>query len=170
MGLVHKWDFQSGAKFSPCRKWRYSLWRTWDHEKPKAVFIGLNPSTADEKKNDPTIRRCIGFTKAWGYGTYIMLNLFGFRATDPKDMKACDEPIGQGNDKEIIRLCHRADLIVGCWGAHGGYKDRDLEVLELLGNQDLELYCLGVTKNGYPKHPLYLSGDEFPVRYEGRSK
>lgn len=168
MSMIHRWDFQSGAKFSPCRVWRYSLWRIWDHEKPKAVFIGLNPSTADEQKNDPTIRRCIGFCKEWGYGSYYMLNLFGFRATDPKDMKSHKNPIGEGNDKEIRRISNRGDLIVACWGANGGHLNRDLTVLKILKDDDLDVYCLGVTKNGYAKHPLYLSGDEVPVRYAGR--
>lgn len=169
MGLVHRWDFKSGAKFSPCRKYRYSLFRTWDNELPVVEFIGLNPSIANEKKNDNTIRRCIQFAKDWGYGTIIMLNAFGYCATDPRDMKACEDPIGVGNDKEIIRMSHRADLIVACWGAHGGFENRDMEVMAILRVQELEVYCLGVTKNGFPKHPLYLSGDEKPVRYKGRT-
>ena len=85
---------KKNAKFSACRKYRYALWRTWDESKPYVMIIGLNPSTADENKNDPTITRCINFAKSWGYGGVCVTNLFAFRATVPSDMKTSNDPIG----------------------------------------------------------------------------
>lgn len=92
------------AKLSDCRTYRYELWRTWDESKPYAMFIGLNPSTADETEDDPTIRRCINFAKTWGYGGLCMTNLFAYRATQPEDMKRASDPIGNKNDETLILL------------------------------------------------------------------
>ncbi len=95
----------SGATFSQCRTWRYALWRRWDSSKSPLIVIGLNPSTADERQDDPTIRRCINLAKREGCGSYVMLNLFAFRARDPKVMKAHAEPIGPENDVAIAAWC-----------------------------------------------------------------
>lgn len=141
-----------GAVFSPDRVYRYELRRTWG-EGGVVAFIGLNPSTADETLDDPTIRRCIGFAKRWGYGHLVMLNLFAFRATDPREMKAAIHPIGPENDKHIVQVARRADLVVCAWGVHGSYQGRDQDVLNIL---PVHPQALGVTKDGYPKHPLYL--------------
>ena len=89
---------KTDAKFSACRKYRYALWRTWDESKPNVMIIGLNPSTADENENDPTITRCINFAKSWGYGGVCVTNLFAYCATVPSDMKASNDPIGSEND------------------------------------------------------------------------
>lgn len=86
------------AKFSECRKYRYALWRTWDETKPHVMIIGLNPSTADETKNDSTITKCINFAKSWDYGGLCMANLFAYRATKPSDMIASNDPVGTDND------------------------------------------------------------------------
>ncbi len=157
---------EKGAIFSPCRTWRYVLWRVWDDTLPKVAFIGLNPSTADETQDDPTIRRCIGYARAWGYGGIRMLNLFAFRATDPKDLKAAPEPIGPENNWRLILWCESAQLRVAAWGAHGAYKSRGAEVRSMLWK--LNLHHLGLTKDGNPKHPLYLRADLKPILWEPR--
>ena len=139
--------------FSPCRQYRYTLWRAWDMFSPRYVmFIGLNPSTADEVQDDPTIRRCIGYAKEWGYGAFCMTNIFAFRATDPRVMKTQADPVGPENDKWLTECAKGAGLIVAAWGAHGGHRARDKEVIKLVNN----IMCLGTTKDGYPRHPLYL--------------
>lgn len=149
----------TGAQFSPCRLYRYSLWRVWDEDYPKCAFIGLNPSTADETKDDPTIRKCIGFAKAWGYGGLFMLNAFALRATDPKVMKAHAEPIGPENDHVLSIYAEETPLVVAAWGVDGKHRNRCRDVRRLIG----KLHHLGLTKDGQPKHPLYLRGDTKPM-------
>jgi hypothetical protein len=112
------------------------------------------PSTADETADDPTIRRCIGFAKRWGYGGLVMLNLFAFRATDPRDMRAAADPIGPDNDWHLTHS--PAALIVAAWGAGGTFMDRDRAVRAILGDR---LMALGHTNHGQPRHPLYVRGD-----------
>jgi hypothetical protein len=159
---------ESIALFSPCRKYRYVLSRVWDFDKQGCVFIGLNPSTADEKNDDSTIRRCINFSQTWGFGSLFMLNLFAFRATHPKDMKAALDPIGSENDTWIHAFSTatitdpigllpppKIGAIVGAWGTHGSYLNRGNSVKRLI----LGLKTFGLTKNGEPKHPLYLRAD-----------
>ena len=148
------------AELSPDRIYRYALYRTWDNDKPKVMFIGLNPSTADETIDDPTIRRCKHFAADWGYGGLIMANLFAVRATDSKVMIAHDAPIGLENNQWLRALAREADLIIAAWGDRGGHLKRDQAVLSLLPN----MMCLGVTKKGRPKHPLYLRADTQPYR------
>jgi hypothetical protein len=149
------------AEFSPCRTWRYLLGRQWDESLPTIVFVGLNPSTADETQDDPTIRRCIAFAKSWGYGTLLMVNLFAFRATDPREMMAASDPVGPDNDRYLRNCNDMGTLVVAAWGATGGFKNRDREVVQLLER----LGCLGTTKAGYPRHPLYLRADLKPRPY-----
>ena len=86
------------AKLSECRKYRFALWRTWDDSKPYVMFVGLNPSTADETTDDPTLTRCINYAKSWGFGGVCMANIFAYRATEPSDMKAATDPIGSENN------------------------------------------------------------------------
>lgn len=158
MELVSK-----GAFFSPCRTWRYLLWREWrvaENSDPQrdVAFIGLNPSTADENADDPTIRRCIGFAKAWGYDGILMLNLFAFRATDPADMKRAVDPVGPENDAKILESVGAAAIVVAAWGQHGAYRSRAFDVRKKL-LKDFDVKCLGKTNNGHPRHPLYVRGD-----------
>lgn len=141
------------AVFSSDRKYRYVLWRWWDKEKPYAMFIGLNPSTADEMNDDPTIRRCINFAADWGYGGLCMTNLFALRATDPKEMMKHPEPIGPENDKWLLELSQLAEVVIAAWGAKGMYQNRDETMYKMSKN----MRCLGLTKSGHPRHPLYLS-------------
>lgn len=145
-----------GADFSPCRTYRYSLTRRWDDVLPNVMFIGLNPSTADETEDDPTIRRCIGFAKDWGFGGLIMANLFAFRATDPKVMKRAADPVGPENDKWLWELYGRAKLVIAAWGNDGAFLERGGEVLAMLNH---DVCQLGYTRSGQPKHPLYLRSD-----------
>jgi hypothetical protein len=148
---------EMGATFSPCRTWRYSLTRRWAHDGPLLMVIGLNPSTADETQDDPTIRRCIGFAKREGMTGLVMANLFAFRATDPRTMRRADDPIGPDNDMWLSMLRDLCDLRLAAWGVHGHYRDRARDVMErgLLSH----VYCLGLTKGGTPRHPLYLAAD-----------
>ena len=155
-----------GATFSPCRTYRYTLWRDLEvlgWQSPRyAMFIGLNPSTADEVRDDPTIRRCMGFAKSWGFPRLCMTNLFAFRATDPAVMKAAADPIGPDNDRWLVALAHHAAVVVAAWGTHGTFRDRDKAVRLLLPGR---LHCLRETKDGFPAHPLYLPKTLTPVRY-----
>ena len=151
--------------FSPCHKYRYTLWREWgcdlfegdgvNRDRGYAMFIGLNPSTADETKDDPTIRRCIGFARDWGYGALCMTNLFAFRATQPDDMKAASDPTGPDNDFWLQAAGVNAGVIIAAWGVHGIYRNRAQAVTQLLSGE-YQLHHLGLTKDGHPKHPLYL--------------
>lgn len=138
------------AIISKDKIYRYKLSRTWDSTKPTILFIGLNPSIADENIDDPTITRCINFAKDWGYGTLLMANLFAFRSTYPKDIYLIDDPIGKDNDHYLLECVTQSDLIVACWGNNGTYMNREKVITELIPN----LYCLQKNKNGTPHHPL----------------
>ena len=148
---------ERSAVLSPCRTWRYTLTRCWNPNLPRVLFGLLNPSKADETEDDPTLRRGMGFARSWGYGSVVFVNEFAFRATDPADMKRAANPIGPENDHWIYAEASKADRIVIAWGAGGGWRGRDAQVLHLLRRFDL--YHLGLTKKGYPRHPLYLRAD-----------
>jgi hypothetical protein len=168
-------DTPEGAAFAPGRNWRYTLWRRWNitggitvgipadvSELNRMVaFIGLNPSTADENKNDPTVTRCINFAKAWGYDGMIMLNLFAWRDTDPKKMKRALLPVGSRNDGVIQYLVQRVGKTIACWGNHGGYRNRSCFVADLA--RSIPIDHLGLTKSGEPKHPLYIPASTKPT-------
>lgn len=143
----------SAAEFSPCGRYRYSLTRVWDRERPTILFIGLNPSTADAEKNDTTIRRCIGFARSWRFGGLIVCNLFALRSTDPRVLRVAADPVGPGNAAAIRRACGMAGRVVVAWGVHGRLHRRDEHVLAMIERP----FCLGVTQDGSPRHPLYLS-------------
>ncbi len=149
----------NGAVIDDTKTFRYLLWRTWDVNRPRLLWVMLNPSTADEQQSDRTLGRCISFSKKWDYGSLEIVNLFAFRTSDPKDLDAVSDPIGSENDRRIAEAATRAEKIVVAWGERGIYKQRDSAVLELLAQQtSLPLYCLGKTKNGSPRHPLYIAG------------
>lgn len=149
------------ANISKDKIYRYTLSRTWDSTKPTVLFIGLNPSIADENIDDPTITRCINFAKDWGYGTLLMANLFAFRSTYPKEIYLIDNPIGKDNDYYILECVKQSDLIIACWGNNGTHMDREKIIKELVPN----LYCLQKNKNGTPHHPLRLSRDINPIPF-----
>ena len=148
---------KKGAQFSDCRKYRYALWRIWQEDKSCVIFIGLNPSTADEAKDDPTIRRCIGYARDWGFGRIYMLNLFAYRTSNPKKLREVADPVGSRNNEFLKMYCDSTRLNVACWGTQGTFMKRGEAVIDLLGRENLS--CLGITKNGHPKHPLYLRRD-----------
>ena len=150
---------KTAAEFSKCRKYRFALWRTWDETKSYALIIGLNPSTADEIKNDPTITRCINFAKSWGYGGVCVANLFAYRATIPKDMMRVKKPIGTENDAWLSQLAKNAGIVVAAWGNDGSHLDRAEEIKKMFPN----LHCIKMNKSGEPAHPLYLKADLKPV-------
>lgn len=157
------------AVFSKDRKHRYMLTRQWDNTKPYIAFVGLNPSTADENLDDPTIRRCVGYAKAWGMGGIIMVNLFAFRATDPRDMKKAEDPEGDLNDYYLKEICKHCTQVVAAWGNHGRFRGRDSVVRALFNEMQFAGYihfnCLELSKDGNPKHPLYLKKDLVPVSF-----
>jgi hypothetical protein len=146
------------AVFSSCGKYRYMLSRTWTPGEKYCVFVGLNPSTADEEKDDPTIRRCISYAQRWGYGGMVMLNLFAFRSTDPKGLLSVEDPVGPENDTwfDLIYFSPNVDKVVAAWGVHGSLKKRDQEIKDRMA-YGFEVF--GLTKEGHPKHPLYLKKD-----------
>jgi hypothetical protein len=149
------------AIFSSCRTWRYALGRFWDFDLKPTMFVGLNPSTADETEDDPTIRRCMGFAQDWGYGGLVMTNLFAYRATNPRDMKSAFDPIGPENDKYLADLSRESGIVIAAWGIHGTFLGRAKAVKEsgVLG----EYAVLGVTKDGSPRHPLYMKKSCTPL-------
>jgi hypothetical protein len=147
----------SGASFSRCRRWRYLLWRKWG-DGPVANFLMLNPSTADEVKLDPSCTRARLYAERWGFGAIIVTNLFGWRATDPDEMKAARDPVGSLNDAAILQAAREADLVVCAWGNHGAHLGRSKKVLELLSRNKAALHALRLNDSGEPAHPLYLPG------------
>ena len=154
----------SGALFSTCRRWRYLLWRQWDRALPVANFLMLNPSTADEVQLDPSCTRARVYAERWGYGALIVTNLFGWRATDPQDMKAAREPVGRGNDRAILRAAREAEIVVCAWGNHGAHLERSGKVLVQLKKVGVPLHALRINGAGEPAHPLYLPGNLEPVK------
>ena len=151
------------CEFSQCGKYRYTLWRRWADGPSYVQFIGLNPSTASETEDDPTMRRLRGFAEREGFPAFCMTNLFAYRATDPKAMMAALFPVGVCNNDWIVRVSRSADKIVCCWGSHGTHRGQYEWVLRSLANR--HLWCFGKTKNGQPKHPLYLKADTPLIRY-----
>lgn len=146
----------SGAVFSPCRRWRYLLWRRWDPARPVANFLMLNPSTADEVQLDPSCTRARRYAERWGFGALIVTNLFGWRATDPEEMKAARDPVGRGNDRAILRAARDSALVVCAWGNHGAHLGRSDAVRHLLDRAGIAPRVLRMTGSGEPAHPLYL--------------
>lgn len=174
-------DRDADAVFSPCqagteclageefcedpvhRPWRYRLIRTWDSTLPTACFLMLNPSTAGRERNDPTIRRCLEFSRRWGCGRFIGLNAYALRSTDPGKLAQHSDPVGPDNDRHIREVATEVDLVVIAWGAHRMMHDRAPQILTLLADAGVELRCLALTKHGYPQHPLYVPyGDHKP--------
>lgn len=169
-GLVVDRDEQllgnATATFSPCRTYRYALTRRWS-DGPLAVFVMLNPSTADAFTLDPTVRRCIGFATSWSAGGVLVLNLFALRATDPKALYSHEDPAGPDNDVVIAERLTDADEpvrpVIAAWGVHGALHGRAVRVSSLLRDLGVQPQCLGLTKEGHPRHPLYMPADSAVV-------
>lgn len=148
------------ATFSDDRAYRYTLTRTWQPGQRTAVWMMLNPSTADAFQVDPTIRRCIDFSARHGCGALLVLNLFALRATNPADMLRHADPVGPSNDDAIRAAAdqHADGLWIAGWGAHGHHLARDRAVQALLADAGIQLHHLGLTQAGQPRHPLYVPG------------
>ncbi len=151
------------AEFSADHVYRYRLTRSWASGSRTLNVIGLNCSTATATVDDPTIRRCVGFAQRWGYGGLVMTNLFAYRATDPQAMRRAADPVGPENDRALLVAAGVAAMVLAAWGVHGRHRDRDQAVLRLL--DQFPLWCLGVTKDDSPRHPLYVAGSTEPRRY-----
>lgn len=154
---------------SDCGLYRYELRRQWGtDDEPRVCWVMLNPSTADAELDDPTIRRCISFSNRLGFGSLIVVNLFAYRATDPRALLdapgAGVDPVGSANDATILAAAIEADQVIAAWGTKGGYLNRAARVTQLInGAAGLPIYCLAKTKDGHPKHPLYVRGETKPV-------
>lgn len=146
------------AIISSNEKYRYGLLRSWDIHKPYVMFIMLNPSTADGVKDDPTITRCINFAKSWGYGGLWVGNLYAYRATDPKELKNTPDPWGPENFMQLQSMVDRCKIIVCAWGNNKGRPSR-------IFNKFDNLFYLGLSNNGTPKHPLYLKKGLKPIAF-----
>lgn len=149
--------------FSPCRKYRYTLVHKIGGGVGRIAWIGLNPSTADEQTLDPTLRRVRGFSKLWGFDEFVMLNLFAFRSTDPLALMREVDPVGPENNAHLLAETMTATAVVAAWGVNGVVNNQDRKVMTLL--KDEVLLCLGQTKHGHPKHPLYVAGTAKPVAF-----
>jgi hypothetical protein len=156
------------AVISECQSYRYLLVREWLPGQPSINWIMLNPSTADARRDDATIRRCLQFSRAWGYGRMVVTNLFAFRATDPEALKMDADPVGPDNDEFLLATAAAAKTVVLGWGTHGEYRARGAEVCQLL--KDFPLKCLGVTNGGFPRHPLFMKSDTQLEPYLGRAR
>lgn len=156
-----------GAIFDAGGRYRYALWRAWSADYPRIAFIMLNPSTADEQRNDPTIRRCIGFARAWQFGSLEVVNLFAYRVTNARELLKVDDPVGEENNRFLIQAIEQCSTVVVGWGTRGALLGRDRQVMELLACRE-NVYCLGLTKNGQPRHPLYVKGDTDLVLFRVR--
>jgi hypothetical protein len=161
-----KGDAASTALYSPCQNYRYTLTRVWNPDGPKALFVMLNPSTATEVQNDPTVERCERRARALGFGAFRVCNIFAYRATDPRVMRAQADPVGPGNDAAIAESALWADRIVCAWGTHGAHLGRGAAVEALLRATERRLYHLGLSKAGHPKHPLYIGYSQQPQPWE----
>lgn len=152
-----KGDAPSVALYSDCEKYRYSLTREWDQAGRKILFVMLNPSTATEIQNDPTVERCERRARALGFGAFRVCNIFAYRATDPRDMRAQTDPTGPENGATILNAAQWADAIVCAWGTHGAHMNQGAMIETVLRSQPKPLMHLGLSKAGHPKHPLYIS-------------
>lgn len=153
---------QSWAVYSDCLQFRYGLTRVWEPKGQKVAFIMLNPSTATEVQNDPTVERCERRARAMGFGAFQVANIFAFRATDPKNMRQAADPIGPDNNAAILAAAAWADQVICAWGTHGAHLNRGQDVQDMLLARGHGLHHLGLTQSGAPKHPLYIGYDILP--------
>ncbi|MBI1173045.1 DUF1643 domain-containing protein [bacterium] len=160
-----KGDAASHAVYSPDEAYRYRLERVWQAGAWRALFVMLNPSTATETQNDPTVERCERRARALGFGGFAVGNIFAFRATDPRVMRAVADPVGPGNDAALCEMAAEADQIICAWGTHGAHLGRGEAVLRLLRATGRPLFHLGLSQAGHPKHPLYIGYQTQPVAW-----
>lgn len=153
-------NMKKDAILSSDRQYRYMLSRVWDENLPMVVFIGLNPSTADETTDDNTIKKCIKFATSWGYGGLYMLNLFAYRSTNPYEMYNVADPVGSKNNGYIQEYAKKSDKVICAWGNMGSYNGRSSNILKQLDNA----YYIKLNKTGEPSHPLYKNADLKPQK------
>jgi hypothetical protein len=162
-----KGDAPSVATYSDDEGYRYDLTRCWDPEGRRVAFVMLNPSTATEIANDPTVERCERRARALGYGAFRVCNVFAYRATDPRAMRAHPDPVGNPeNDAAILEAAAWAEATVCAWGTHGAHLGRGPQVERMLRAAGRPLYHLGLSKAGHPKHPLYIGYAVQPTRWD----
>lgn len=154
---------EMGAVLSPNEQYRYYLWREWDKGRSTVAWLMANPSTADGFSSDPTIDRVYGYSNRWGYGSFVVANLFAYRSDEPTDLDDIDDPVGPRNDEILQNLASKADLVVGAWGSPGDRFGRPREVMEML---NVDIHALTVLSSGNPGHPLFKSSDLEPTPYE----
>ena len=160
-----KGDAPSTAVYSDCMCYRYSLTRMWDTTQDKALFIMLNPSTATEVQNDPTVARCERRARTLGFGAFRVTNIFAWRDTDPKAMRRAVAPIGPDNDAVLMDGVRWADRIICGWGTHGAHLGRGPQVADMLRVTGRALHHLGLSQAGHPKHPLYIAYAQQPIAW-----
>lgn len=154
---------ESWATYSDCETYRYALTRSWNRDGQRVMFVMLNPSKATEQANDPTVGRCESRARALGFGAFMVTNLFSLRETDPLQMRRHPDPVGVDTDQALRDGAAWADMTVAAWGVHGVHRQRNAEVIALFANAKLTLHCLGLTKDGHPRHPLYLRKTTQPL-------
>jgi hypothetical protein len=147
---------ERSASFDPMGRYRYRLGRRWSRAGPHLVIIMLNPSRADSSLDDPTLRRCIGLAKGWGFGAITVVNLFAYRSPHPQVLRQVSDPIGPDNDAAITDATHQGDQILLAWGNGGSWLGRDRTIFNLLAPWQAKCHCLGLNRTGQPRHPLYV--------------
>ncbi len=168
MTLVRRHDTGAGwreAVYSASETYRYSLTVCWDEAKPRLLYVMLNPSKATERANDPTIERCERRAVQLGYGAFRVVNLFALRETSPARLKKARYPMGRENMQFVSESAHWADDVLAAWGVHGAHRGQGESTLELLQKTGKPLFHLGLTKDGHPRHPLYISYEITPERW-----
>lgn len=155
------------AVMSGCDRYRWHLLRVWNHELPNMVWVMLNPSTADGITDDPTIRKCIGFARELGFGSISVVNLFGWRSTNPDLLADVIDPVGDKNDEWISSAIAHAGMVICAWGKHGSLLNRDAEVREMIRAANVTAHYLRLNKDGSPGHPLYIPYTAQPVPWYG---
>ena len=161
-----KGDAASEARYSECETYRYDLTRIWDPAGRRVTFIMLNPSKATEAQNDPTIERCERRARALGFGGFRAVNIFALRETDPKKLRIHPAPQGPENDRAVAEACAWADVIVAGWGAHGEHLGQGMAMRDVLRGTGRPIHCLGLTKAGHPRHPLYIAYKTAPMPWD----
>lgn len=160
--MSYKMEAPYGAIMSKDHKYRYLLWRKWDQDGDFVMFIMFNPSTADDSKDDPTIKKCIAYAKAWGYGGIAVVNLFAYRSKHPDIIAHVEDPVGPFCDYWIKRVAPYCKVKIAAWGNMNSSDARKDKVRILAG----KLHCLELSKSGQPKHPLYLRKNLKPIIYK----
>lgn len=153
------------ATYDGDRGYRYRLSRLWDPALPRCCFVMLNPSTATATVLDPTVRRCVSFARAWGFGAVEVVNIYALRATDPEVLRRVADPVGAGNDRALLAAARAADAVIAAWGAHVSARDRTGVVRRLLDEAGIGLTALRLTRDGAPGHPLYVRSGTVPLPY-----